>query len=177
MKCKYCLIKTDDELRPGSFVYVVWVGSSLRESSLLALVESFCNDVGWFFQKWSPDVDSELLRRTKTTRVDGTRSASPYSMIQLTINQCYDAILCDAWSAIERNYVMSPQEKFLRFRHDPAYLMAYHNKQRNTPRQPSRRKYLSRRNQRAFYDLVPCLIFAVALFILDAIITHIFNLI
>ena len=175
MKCKYCLIRNEGELMPSSFVYVIWVGSSLRESECLALVECYCNDIGWYFKKWSLDVDSELMKRTKTIRLDGTKLVTPYQMISLTINQCFDAILDDAWESIEASRVMSPQEKFLRFRHDPKFLMAYNQSKRNTPRQPSRSKYLSRRRSRAFYDLVPSLLFAIALFILDAIVSNIFG--
>ena len=173
MKRKYCLIRLGGDLNVGSFVYVVWAGSSLRESTLLALVEEFCKDVGWYFKLWSPTVDSALEKRSKLSRVDGTRTATPYQMISLSIQKCYDAIIDDSFSSIEANHVMKPQETFMRFRNVPAYIMAMNAKQRNTTRPPLRSKYLSHRKLSGFYSLVPAVAALVMLFLLDALVSHI----
>ena len=176
MKRKYCLVRLNGDLGVGSFVYVIWVGSSLRESTLLALVEEFCKDCGWYFKRWSREVDSALELRTKISRSDGTRCVKPYQMISLSIRQCYDAIIDDSWASIEANHTMSPQETFMRFRLHPDFLRAMNVKQRTTSCPPSRRKYLSPRKSRAFYELTPAIVVIVLLIVLDQLVsTHILN--
>lgn len=175
MKRKYCLVRTQGRLDVGSFVYVVWVGSSLRESTCLSLVEEFCKDCGWYFKVWSADVDSALMNWSKSVRTDGNVLAKPYTMHSLTIQECYDAIIDDAWVNIEKNHVMSPFEKFMRFRHNPSYLMAYHKSQCITPCSPSRRKYLSHRNDAYVPDGALCAMGVVGLLVLDVIVSLIGN--
>lgn len=175
MKRKYCLVRTDGDLSVGSFVYVVWAGSSLHESGLLALVEEYCKDCGWYFKRWSPNVDSALEKRSKLRRLDGTLAVKPYQMIRLSIQECYDAIIDDSFSSIEANQVMKPQEIFMRFRKTPEYLMAMNVKQRNTTRPPLRSKYLSHRKLNGFYSLAPAMAALVMLFLLDAFISHVLN--
>lgn len=176
MKRKYCLVRLNGDLGVGSFVYVIWVGSSLRESTLLALVEEFCKDCGWYFKRWSREVDSALELRSKISRSDGTRCVKPYQMISLSIRECYEAIIDDSWASIEANHTMSPQETFMRFRLHPDFLRAMNVKQRTTSCPPSRRKYLSPRKSRAFYELTPAIVAIVLLIVLDQLVsTHILN--
>ena len=143
MKRKYCLVRNQGDLDVGSFVYVVWVGSSLRESVLYTLVEEYCKDCGWYFKRWSPTVDSALDLRCKFSRLDGNRLAKPYQMISLNIRQCYQTIIDDAWHELEANRVMTPFEKYLRFRQHPDFLRALNHEKCTTLCPPSRRKYLS----------------------------------
>ena len=168
MKRKWCLIRTDGDLAPGSFVYVVWVGSSLRESEYLALVECFCKDCGWYFRQWSANVDSALLLRSKISRADGTKTAQPYRMISLSISECYQTIIDDSWASLEANRVMSPQEKFMRFRNDPHYLMAMNNSKRITSCSPSKSKYLSLRKRCKRHPLATALAGIVLIILADA---------
>lgn len=172
MKRKYCLVRLHGELGVNDTVFVVWVGSSLRESAKLALVEEYCKDVGWYFKRWSSQVDSALEQRSKLLRVDRTRNVTPYRMIQLNIDECYQTIIDDSWAKIEATTPMTKQEIHMRFRLDPRYLMAYNSKQRNTTCPPYPRKYLSHRNQNAFYGLaLPCALI-VLLIVLDAIVSN-----
>ena len=177
MKRKFCLVRTRGCLRPDDCVFVVWVGSSLRESAFLSLVEEYCKDVGWYFKLWSAEVDSQLDEWSKQwRRIDG-QTVRPYTMMAITINVCYQTIIDDTWCELINHRVMSPQETFLRFRSDPEYLRRLHARKRNTACQPYRRKYLSQRNQQAFYNVGASLTFALFLLILDAIVTHIFHLV
>ena len=177
MKRKFCLVRTRGCLRPDDCVFVVWVGSSLRESAFLSLVEEYCKDVGWYFKLWSAEVDSRLEEWSKQwRRVDG-QIVRPYTMMAITINVCYQTIIDDTWCELINHRVMSPQETFLRFRSDPEYLRRLHARKRNTTCQPYRRKYLSQQNQPGFYNVGACLTLALFLLILDAIVTHIFHLV
>lgn len=172
MKRKYCLVRETGNLDVGSFVYVVWVGSSLRESTLLALVEEFAKDCGWYFKRWSANVDSALELRTKQLRVDGTRIAPPYQMISINIRECYERIIDDSWSDLESNHVMTHQETFLRFRHDPAYLRQFNRKNGNTSCPPSERKYLSPRMQSDMSRFVLGMVGIVMLILLDTFVSN-----
>ena len=172
MKRKYCLIRMNGALIPGSFVYVVWVGSSLRESTKLALVEEFCKDCGWYFKLWSPNVDSALKKRSAMVRADGNKTAPPYQFHSLNIDQCYEAIIDDSWATIEANHVMSPQEKFMRFRNDPTFLQLFHRHQCNTSCSPSERKYLSHRKRESVSQLVCAVGLGFVLLLLDAFVSN-----
>lgn len=176
MRKKYCLVRTDAPLGVNSFVYQVWVGSTDPELQKLLLVQEYCKDVGWYFKKWSRNVDSALEKRTKLTRVDGARCVTPYRMISITIQECYQHILDDSFSALETNSVMTPQEKAWRFRFNPAFLQRKNAQNRNTTCPPQRRKYLSHSQGKGFYNVGLNLTLAILLLILDAIVTKIFGL-
>lgn len=176
MKHKFCLIRLDGKLDVGNFVYVVWVGSSDTDFEKLCLVQEFCKDVGWYFKRWSATVDSALQKRSKLSRTDGTKAVTPYSMIQLNISQCYDAILNDSFAALEANHVMTPQETAWRFRNSIPFISRLNGVSCNTTCPPSRRKYLSHRGGKAFYNVGYSLTLAILLIILDAIISNLFNI-
>ena len=171
MKHKYCLIRLDGDRSITPFVYVVWVGSSLRESTSLALVEEFCKDCRWYFKQWSTTVDSALDLRFRKIRLDGNATAKPYQMIQLSIQKCYQTIIDDSFATLEANYSMSQFELWQRFRNTIQYHTAMNHKLRTTPCPPSRRKYLSRRKSHAFYDLAPAMVAIVLIILLDAIVS------
>lgn len=175
MKRKYCLIRNDGDLNPSSFVYVVWVGSSLRESVYLSLVEEFCKDCGWYFKRWSPIVDSALEKRSQLARTDGTRGVTVYQMHQLSIFECYQTILDDSWVKLEQSHVMTPQETFMRFRHDPNFLRRINHKNCITSCPPSERKYLSRRKRGFAVEFVLPMLAIIALIVLDTLVTHVIN--
>lgn len=177
MKRKYCLIRNDGDLNPSSFVYVVWVGSSLRESVYLSLVEEFCKDCGWYFKRWSPIVDSALEKRSQLSRADGTKGVSVYQMHQLSIFECYQTILDDSWVKLEQSHVMTPQETFMRFRHDPHFLRRINHKNCITSCPPSERKYLSHRKWTDGKKAACGFILLVMLIAIDAIVSNLFSLV
>lgn len=172
MKRKYCLIREPHDLDVGSFVYVVWAGSSLRESERLALVEEFCKDCGWYFKQWSPLVDSAITMRTKFVRLDGCLTATPFRMISMSIEECYQTIIDDNWKFIEAHAIPTPQEIRMRFGRTTEYLSSYHHCKCITKCHPSGRNNLSLRNcsDGAGVALVSCGI--VLIFVLDAIVSH-----
>lgn len=176
MKTKYCLVRTDAPLTVGSFVYVVWVGTTETDFEKLCLVQEFCKDVGWYFKRWSANVDSALKKRSKLSRTDGTKAVTPYTMIQINIRKCYEAIHDDSFATIEANNVMSPQETKWRFRNSIPFISRQNGLSCNTTCPPSRRKYLSHRGERAFYNVGYSLTLAILLIILDAIISNLFNI-
>lgn len=172
MKHKYCLVRTEGNLSPHDFVYVVWVGSSLRESTLLALVEEFCKDVGWYFKRWSATVDSALENRSKMFKSVTAVAARPYQTIAIDIEQCYQTIIDDAWFNLEANHTESQFGLWLRFRNTIAYHSAMNRRKCITKCPPSRRKNLSHKHSRGFYEMAAPMAFIVLLVVLDALVSR-----
>lgn len=172
MKRKYCLIREPHDLDVGSFVYVIWVGSSLRESERLALVEEFCKDCGWYFKRWSVMVDSAITMRTRLVRLDGCLTATPFRMIQMSIEECYQTIIDDNWKFIEAHADMTPQEIRMRFGQTPAYLNSYHHCKCITSCHPSNDKYLSHRKLSEGARVAMLSLAIVLLLVLDAIVSR-----
>lgn len=175
MKRKYCLIRNDGDTSPSQFIFVVWVGSSLRETTMLALVEQFCKDCGWYFKRWSSTVDSAIQNRTKLIRADGNKTAPSFSMIQMDIEKCYRTIIDDSWIALEKSFVMSPQETMLRHRFNPLFLLRLHRRYRNTSCSPSKRKYLSHENESVISGFAMPMVAIVVLILVDAFVSHIIS--
>lgn len=173
MRTKFCLVRECGSLGVDSFVYVVWVGSSVRDSVKLGLVQEFCKDVGWYFKKWSPLVDSSLENRTRLIRSCGDPTVKPFRFLSISIAECYQTILDDSWAELHAKAEMSPQEIRHRFHHTIAYNLRQNLRNCNTSCPPSVRKYLSRRHQPGFYNVVGGVTLAILIFILDAIITPI----
>lgn len=175
MKRKYCLIRNDGDPSPSRFIIVVWVGSSLRETTMLALVEEFCKDCGWYFKRWSSTVDSAIMNRSRLIRTDGNKTAPAFSMIQLGIEQCYQTIIDDSWIALEKSFVMSPQETMLRHRFNPLYLLRHHRRNCHTSCSPSRRKYLSQGQRDVISGFAVPMVAIVVLILVDAFVSQIIS--
>lgn len=177
MKRKYCLIRTDGCLNVGDVVYQVWAGSSLRESAQLTLVEEYCKDVGWYFQRWSAKVDSALALRTKMQPVDGCKTARPYRMISISISECYHAIIDDSWLTLIANHPMTQAEIHDRLRLNPVYLLNFNAKSCTTSCPPSFRKYLSHRFRSERVKAGAGMVGIIAIFIIDLIVTKLFGIV
>lgn len=175
MKRKYCLIRNDGDLSPSKFIFVVWVGSSLRESTLLALVEEFCKDCGWYFKRWSATVDSAIEKRCRLIKADGNKTAPPFTMMDIGIEKCYRTIIDDSWIQLEKSFAMSKQETFMRFRYNPLFLLRYHRRNCITQCSPSERKYLSRRQRDVISGFAVPMVVIVFLIVLDSIVSNIIS--
>lgn len=152
-------------------MYVVWVGSSLRESTYFSLVQEFCKDVGWYFKLWSDEVDSALELRARYSRTDGTQHVSPLRFISISIWVCYQTIIDDSWAKLEEQATMSHHERLFRFRHDTDNLLQLHHISRDTLRQPIKRKHLSHTYKASLRHVGALCLGAAMLFILDAIVS------
>lgn len=171
MKRKFCLVREPGTLKCGSTVYVVWVGSSLRESTYFSLVQEFCKDVGWYFKQWSDEVDSALELRARYSRTDGTQHVSPLRFISISIWVCYQTIIDDSWAKLEEQATMSHHERLFRFRRDTNNLLQLHHISRDTLRQPIKRKHLSHTYKAGLHHVGALCLGAAMLFILDAIVS------
>jgi hypothetical protein len=88
-------------------------------------------------------------------------------MQSVSLETIYQTIIDDSWATLERSFVMSPQEKFMRFRNDPHYVMTMNNSKRITPCSPSKSKYLSIRKRCERHPLASAIAGIVLLILAD----------
>ena len=175
MKSKYCFIRHQGVLKPDSFIYHVWVGSSLRESVKLALVEEYCKDVGDYFEKWSSVVDSQLDECRARYKVSGNPIASPFKSASVTISELYRMIIDDTFDMFEASMMINATEKYKLFHH----LSEYH-RQANYFKvlhdaSPSVRKYLSLAKRNVAVRAAICVALCFVLMALDAVVSCVMN--
>lgn len=175
MKSKYCFLRSSGLNSPEDFVYVVWVGSSLRELTLKSLVEEYARDCGLYFKRWSPEVDSYIDKAQSRYQTNANGLGFTFRTISVSIKELSNLIVDDSFGALEKAYTMSESEKWCRFRNSIEYVTAINHSNVIQHASPSLRQYLSRGKRRAYYDLAPTLVFAILIFLLDALVTHIGN--
>lgn len=175
MKSKYCFLRSSGLTSPEDFVYVVWVGSSLRELTLKSLVEEYARDCGLYFKKWSPEVDSHIDKARSRFKADGNALGFSFRSISVSIKDLGNLIVDDSFDALEKSYTMSASEKWCRFHNSIEYVSSVNHSNVIRHAIPSSRKNLSHGKRRAYYDLAPTLVFAIIIFLLDALVTHIGN--
>ena len=175
MKSKYCFIRHQGNLKPDSFIYHVWVGSSLRESVKLALVEEYCKDVGDYFEKWSSEVDSQLDECRARFKVSGNPLASPFKSASVTISELYKLIIDDTFDMFEASMMMSATEKYKLFHHQSEYHRQANYFKVLQNASPSTRKYLSLAKRNVAIRAAICVALCCVLMALDAVVSCVMN--
>ena len=175
MKSKYCFLRSSGLSSPDDFVYVVWVGSSLRELAIKSLVEEYAKDCGLYFKRWSPQVDSDIDKAGSKWRSDANGLGFAFRSISISIQELSNLIVDDSFDAMERAYTMSQSEKWCRFRNTIEYVSALNRSIVIQYASPSPRKYLSLAKKSQRVRVVACFIAIVMIFALDALVSHIGN--
>lgn len=132
MKCKYCFLRFGDQMRVGDFVYVVMVGSSIREFAKFKLIEEYAKDCGLYFRKWDDQVDSHIQRLSAKYKVNGNVIAFPYRSVTVSVSWLYRTILDDSFEAFERNLPLSHNEVVTNLFHHPSFIGYQHHQPCNT---------------------------------------------
>lgn len=175
MKSKYCLLRSSGLSSPEDFVYVVWVGSSLRELAIKSLVEEYARDCGLYFKRWSPEVDSHIDKAGSRYLTDANGLGFAFRRISVSIQELSNLIVDDSFDAMEKAYTMTESEKWCRFRNSIEYVSAINHSIVIQHASPSPRKYLSLAKKSQRVRVVACFIGIVILFALDALVSHIGN--
>lgn len=175
MKSKYCFLRSRGLNCPENFVYVVWVGSSLRELAIKSLVEEYARDCGLYFKRWSPEVDSDIDKAASRYKADANGLGFTFRTISISIQELSNLIVDDSFDALENAYTMSRSEKWCRFRNSIEYVSALNHSNVIRHASPSLRKYLSLAKQSQRVQAVACFIGIVMIFALDALVSHIGN--
>ena len=175
MKSKYCFLRSSGLTSPDDFVYVVWVGSSLRELAIKSLVEEYARDCGLYFKRWSPQVDSDIDKAGSRFKTDANGLGFAFRSISVSIQELSNLIVDDSFDAMEKAYTMSQSEKWCRFRNSIEYVSALNRSFVILNASPSPRKYLSLAKKSQRVRVVACFIGIVILFALDALVSHIGN--
>lgn len=175
MKSKYCFLRSSGLNSPEDFVYVVWVGSSLRELAIKSLVEEYARDCGLYFKRWSPQVDSDIDKASSRYLTDANALGFAFRSISISIQELSNLIVDDSFDAMEKAYTMSQSEKWCRFRNSIEYVSSLNHSFVIQNASPSPRKYLSLAKKSQRVRVVACFIGIVILFALDALVSHIGN--
>lgn len=175
MKSKYCFLRDVGHLVPGSFVYHIWVGSSLREFAKLKLVEEFCRDNGIYFEKWSDQVNSFLSEKAKRFQDNGNVFCSCFASASISISELYSMLIDDSFDAFEANQVATPFEVWMRCHNVPEYIARMNHTKVIQHASPSRSKNLSLKQKGELVQAVACMIGVLILFMLDALVSNLMN--
>lgn len=175
MKSKYCFLRSGGLNSPEDFIYIVWVGSSLRELAIKSLVEEYARDCGLYFKRWSLLVDSDIDKASSRYKADGNGLGFAFRTISISIQELSNLIVDDSFDALEKAYTMSDAEKWCRFHNSIEYVSAVNRSNVIQNASPSLRKYLSLAKKSQRVRVVACFIGMMMIFALDALVSHIGN--
>ena len=175
MKSKYCFLRSSGLNSPEDFIYVVWVGSSLRELTIKTLVEEYAKDTGLYFRKWDDSVDSEINKAKARFKVDGNALGFVFRSLSISIKELSNLIVDDSFDALEKQYTMSQSEKWCTFRNTIEYVGTINNSLVSQNVRPSLRKYLSLAKKSSRGQVLACFVGMVFIFLLDAVVSAIGN--
>lgn len=143
MKSKYCFIRNLTNLDVGSFIYQVWVGSSLRELTLLSKVEKQCESKGFYLRRWTCLVHSRLEKISAKFVKNGYAIACPFRSASITLSELSSMILDSSFDSFESSIEMTAAEKWYRYHHDIEFIKSQNRISVLQNAYPRRRKYLS----------------------------------
>ena len=145
MRKKYYFVRHSGGLSVGDTIYHVWVGTSEREQTKLALVQAYCKDNDLPLVLWSQKVDSLIESFMEKHNADGCTLAKPYRTASVTINKLFHLILDDSFDKFEAQNYASHFEIYLNHRNDPDFMARENRKSCITPCQPHHAENLSDR--------------------------------
>lgn len=93
MRRKYCLVRNPEAFSPETVVFCLWVGTSSREQTYLALVESYCMDLGWFLRPWDEDTNFWLISKCKPIRPSSKFPQLWQRMAQMSMRSFYKILM------------------------------------------------------------------------------------
>lgn len=175
MKSKYCFLRSGGLNSPEDFIYIVWVGSSLRELAIKSLVEEYARDCGLYFKRWSLLVDSDIDKASSRYKADGNGLGFAFRTISISIQELSNLIVDDSFGALEKAYTMSDSEKWCRFHNSIEYAAAVNRSNVIQNASPSLRQYLSLAKKSQRVMAVACFIGMMMIFALDALVSHVGN--
>lgn len=143
MKSKYCFIRNLTNLDVGSFIYQVWVGSSLRELTLLSRVEELSKGKGFYLRQWSCLVDSQLEIISDRFVKCGYAITCPFRYVSVSLTQLTEILREDSFESFESSIEITAAEKWYRYHHDIEFIKSQNRISVLQNAYPRRRKYLS----------------------------------
>jgi hypothetical protein len=143
MKSKYCFIRNLTNLDVGSFIFIVWVGSSLRELTQLSKVEELCKSKGFYLERWTCLVHSRLEKISAKFVKNGYAIACPFRYASITLSELSSMILNNSFDSFESSIKMTAAEKWYRYHHDLDFIQSQNRISVLRHAYPHERKYLS----------------------------------
>lgn len=143
MKSKYCFIRNLTNLDVGSFIFIVWVGSSLRELTQLSRVEEQCKSKGFYLERWTNLVNSRIEKISAKFVKNGYAIACPFRYASITLSELSSMILNNSFDSFESSIEMTAAEKWYRYHHDLDFIQSQNRISVLRHAYPHERKYLS----------------------------------
>ena len=143
MKSKYCFIRNLTNLDVGSFIFIVWVGSSLRELTQLSRVEEQCKSKGFYLERWTNLVNSRIEKISAKFVKNGYAIACPFRYASITLSELSSMILDNSFDSFESSIEMTAAEKWYRYHHDLDFIQSQNRISVLRHAYPHERKYLS----------------------------------
>ena len=143
MKSKFCFVRSLARLNVGNFIYQVWVGSSLRDLTVLSQVEELCRRNGYYLAQWTALVNSRLDEARARFRKGHCQFADPFRTASLTIRQLLEIINGKTFDTFESSCTMTKAEIWYRYHSDLSYIQAQNQSKVIRHAYPRRRKNLS----------------------------------
>ena len=147
MKSKYCFIRHPEGLRPGDFVYHLYVGTSWREQAKFALIREYCKDCGLYLRRWSDDVDRCLELAAKSWRSKASTIPHPFRHAEVTVTELYMMIVEDSFEKFESTMPASKFEIYLSHHSTIEFVSCANKSNVSQNADLPRRKYLSPNQQ------------------------------
>lgn len=146
MRKKYYFVRHSGGLSVGVTIYHVWVGSSEREQTKLALVQAYCKENDLPMVRWSHEVDSLIDSFQEKHKADDCALAKPYRTASVSISVLFQMILDDSFAKFEAYNYASHFEIYLNHRNDPNFMARENRHSCITPCQPHHAENLSVRD-------------------------------
>ena len=143
MKSKYCFIRNIANLDVGNFIYLVWVGSSLRELTQLSRVEEQCKSKGFYLERWTNLVNSRIEKMSARFQKNGYAISCPFRYASITLSELSSMILDNSFESFESSIEMTAAEKWYRYHHDLDFIQSQNRISVLRHAYPHVRKYLS----------------------------------
>ena len=143
MKSKYCFIRNLTNLDVGSFIFIVWVGSSLRELTQLSRVEEQCKSKGFYLERWTNLVNSRIEKISAKFVKNGYAIACPFRYASISLSELSSMILNNSFDSFASSIEMTAAEKWYRYHHDLDFIQSQNRISVLRHAYPHERKYLS----------------------------------
>jgi hypothetical protein len=172
MKRFYWFVRNLNGFGPDDVVYKVAVGSSMRESAKLALVQEYVKDCGMYL-KVVDDTSDKTISMLANSLFGGSSLSTLYlRRANVSISQLYDLIVDDSFVRFEASVSFSKTHALLLSLISPSSHWYQNQSHCNTTCQPYRRKYLSDAGSTEIQDVLVKAGFILALFALSGYLEH-----
>lgn len=176
MKQKYALVRSVTKFNTDTVIFHLFVGSSSRDQIRKALIERFCDDMGFFFRIEDEDTSNLLEQRAHELRPESRFPLLWVKSASMGIERFYRELRDSNIECIEQRTMDEKGHQDLLHVLDAEYYFKKSRKTTNPSANQSQRKNLSQREKDERDLSIAMAVCLVALFILDIIVSNVFGI-